>query len=838
MSAQSIDVFVLDFNVATGTTDKPRLNNDPSNTSFDLFINENIRTLSTNSVGNGDDVEGFLYVPDLRPSDPCANLSANYISQNVTRKANLPPGPYPLVALAPWVTPNCTISYLAAAHDASAFIFYLTDDRTGKPPPVNDETWKLNDGGSWKSENRFPVYAVPSNFGRIMMHQLAVYSETPTNGSHGDLLTAAHSSNNYSRLYTTITTNTRNDLPSLWAFLLIVLGVVLFLVGITSLSMHCIQRRNRRALHRRVASGEVDLEALGIKRLTVPQEALDKLAMFIYVASEKPPIDAQRSEPPAKTTDISCVRLSSPEPDSTRRSVSEPNCIVQSGSANQSVLPPLPLPSSSPAHRQPTYSQPSCTICLDEFESHCTVVRELPCQHIYHPDCIDAFLTKSSSRCPVCKRPVLPTGYCPENITSAMVRRERQIRRRQQRDLSSVVEGQLGRNGGNVDIIRRPVAVGRRMASYQRQFGRSTRISYSGNRPSSAPTSLTTVEMSDRTSNNPSAPTESSSHPIFGLSERRRRAKRAVGQDVKIQLAYAPTPHSYVPNPTLSATINLDEEVKLSNSAGERDLFDSLAEIYSIIITLDGLEKAYIKDSVLEVEYTEICSRLLKQYKSTLNDDNVMREFVDLDTFKAEWNIECPRATERIRVNLPATIVDPSTAHVNSSNAVVQSGSVASGSQILLATENFITFLDALKLNMLSKDSLHPLLSEVIQSVNQVTNADFDNRSKIINWLIRLNGMRATEELGEDEARELAFDMDGAEICACVNPNSSIPRNALSQDYILYPETHITVIDGRECITKLIGPSVQYKNASKKPTYALYLKFPVMNRGRGYQVWT
>lgn len=25
------------------------------------------------------------------------------------------------------------------------------------------------------------------------------------------------------------------------------------------------------------------------------------------------------------------------------------------------------------------------------------------------------------------------------------------------------------------------------------------------------------------------------------------------------QLAYAPTPHSYVPNPTLSATINLDE---------------------------------------------------------------------------------------------------------------------------------------------------------------------------------------------------------------------------------------------------------------------------------------
>ena len=82
--------------------------------------------------------------------------------------------------------------------------------------------------------------------------------------------------------------------------------------------------------------------------------------------------------------------------------------------------------------------------------------------------------------------------------------------------------------------------------------------------------------------------------------------------------------------------------------------------------------------------------------------------------------------------------------------------------QILLATENFITFLDALKLNLLSKDQLHPLLSDVIQSVNTVTDRDFEGRGKIISWLIRLNGMRATEELGEEEARELMFEMEGA----------------------------------------------------------------------------
>jgi len=56
-------------------------------------------------------------------------------------------------------------------------------------------------------------------------------------------------------------------------------------------------------------------------------------------------------------------------------------------------------------------------------------------------------------------------------------------------------------------------------------------------------------------------------------------------------------------------------------------------------VTLDGLEKAYIKDSITESEYTETCSRLLKQYKSNLSDESVSRAFVDLETFKREWDV-------------------------------------------------------------------------------------------------------------------------------------------------------------------------------------------------------
>ena len=119
--------------------------------------------------------------------------------------------------------------------------------------------------------------------------------------------------------------------------------------------------------------------------------------------------------------------------------------------------------------------------------------------------------------------------------------------------------------------------------------------------------------------------------------------------------------------------------------------------------------------------------------------------------------MECPRATERLRIGLPATVEQPS--HNQPPGGA---SSAASGSLILAATENFITFLDALKLNMVSKDALHPLLSEVIQSVNKVTDQDFENRGNIIHWLIVLNQMRATEELSEDQARELAFGIEQA----------------------------------------------------------------------------
>jgi len=122
------------------------------------------------------------------------------------------------------------------------------------------------------------------------------------------------------------------------------------------------------------------------------------------------------------------------------------------------------------------------------------------------------------------------------------------------------------------------------------------------------------------------------------------------------------------------------------------------------------------------------------------------------------YQIEAPRATERLKVGLPATIEAPSHRASTQQNA----GSGATATHVVAASENFITLLDAIKMNMLSKDTLHPVLVETIQAVNKVTDLDFENKGKIVQWLITLNQMRAAEELSPEQARELQFDMNQA----------------------------------------------------------------------------
>jgi len=52
----------------------------------------------------------------------------------------------------------------------------------------------------------------------------------------------------------------------------------------------------------------------------------------------------------------------------------------------------------------------------------------------------------------------------------------------------------------------------------------------------------------------------------------------------------------------MSAPLSLDEEARLYTTNAERERYESLATLYGIVVALDYLERAYVRDSVTAAE--------------------------------------------------------------------------------------------------------------------------------------------------------------------------------------------------------------------------------------------
>lgn len=62
--------------------------------------------------------------------------------------------------------------------------------------------------------------------------------------------------------------------------------------------------------------------------------------------------------------------------------------------------------------------------------------------------------------------------------------------------------------------------------------------------------------------------------------------------------------------------INPYEECRLYTSNSERERWESMATLFGLIVSLDALERAYVRESVSEAQYAPACTRLLAQYKT------------------------------------------------------------------------------------------------------------------------------------------------------------------------------------------------------------------------------
>jgi hypothetical protein len=133
-----------------------------------------------------------------------------YVPGNVTSQNNLPNNmQLAFLAVAPWISTTCTTQFLNAANNdpIRAFIFYLPDNDT-QAPDSNDPIWSLNDGGSWKTWSKFPVYAIDGFSGAQIIQQMALYHGNLTTVPSGNILAQQFPPNDYVRLAGSISIGT------------------------------------------------------------------------------------------------------------------------------------------------------------------------------------------------------------------------------------------------------------------------------------------------------------------------------------------------------------------------------------------------------------------------------------------------------------------------------------------------------------------------------------------------------------------------------------------------------------------------------------------------------
>ncbi|KAG5915318.1 hypothetical protein E4U42_008115 [Claviceps africana] len=417
------------------STISKNLSQQTSQLAYEQIIDKNLTTLSTGNTGVYDSsIQGLLFVPDVTSVPSCDVQQYDSIPRNVTRRKDLPPANFNLIAIAPWFSSDCTQAYLNSALQGpvKAFIFYKPNNSTNKPQEGDSPVWNVGDGGAWRSNHHFPIFAIPGREGQKIIKQLSLYSGAIAEVPHGKEIRQLYNIywTAYLRIWTKLTLDRPSNPPATWAFILIVVGALLSVIFVVSLTMHFIQRRNRNSLRKRVQTGEVDLEAMGIKRVTVPASHVKQFPLFTYNA-EPDLLDMPSSPPhPRAASSSGCKKKA-------RRKKRREDGHTPA----DAMLPTAPSVRSIRSKRSmmkggggttATNHQPNCHICLAVFEHRLTIIRELPCGHIFHTECIDEFLIQNSSLCPTCKHCMLPRGYSPR-ITNGMVRRERALRRLRER---------------------------------------------------------------------------------------------------------------------------------------------------------------------------------------------------------------------------------------------------------------------------------------------------------------------------------------------------------------------------------------------------------------------
>lgn len=192
----------------------------------------------------------------------------------------------------------------------------------------------------------------------------------------------------------------------------------------------------------------------------------------------------------------------------------------------------------------------------------------------------------------------------------------------------------------------------------------------------------------------------------------------------------------------------------------------SISELYSVETPKDMEE---LKQLFRENENEISCGNELLSHLTDVNSNigydveslklALKRINAGVNGIVEQQRVQKERKLEEERQQQELSQLEESTTTNETTN--INETSNADKKAIAEATSAFITLMDAIKLEYDTKDTLHPLFSDVLLKAGKIS-TDFAGRPQLVSWLIKLNQMDITDTVDEAERKQMLWDVDSA----------------------------------------------------------------------------
>ena len=201
-----------------------------------------------------------------------------------------------------------------------------------------------------------------------------------------------------------------------------------------------------------------------------------------------------------------------------------------------------------------------------------------------------------------------------------------------------------------------------------------------------------------------------------------------------------------------------NEEVAIE--ANEKHTVEYLADMYSCITSVEKLERARRRDLLDSNEiYEASLAKLMRHFFSIeeqLESSEISR-YRGFESFMSDYDMTASCAAAKARIN--KKVAEHRQQQLKKMKEM--EGDKDLPRFVMETTQHLITLMDCLKLGQTAADQLFPILDDAIAAVKNVR-TDFEYLDKLEKWKKTLDEMRASDQLDEEQTREMLYDLERA----------------------------------------------------------------------------